>query len=126
MKMQKNWIEWSVFAGSAVVIAFCAVMLFVAMNEGGDGAPSLHLSAGAATQVATGFQVPLTIRNEGDSTAESVHVAVTLESKGLILEKAEIEFAFVPQDSERMGFVSFSRDPRCCNVVVRADGYTRP
>jgi uncharacterized protein (TIGR02588 family) len=126
MKIEKNAIEWSVFAVSALIVGACLGALVVMIAREGNAPPSIVVSVGPAERNEAGYLVPVRARNDGDETAEEVRVEVTLESGGREVEKGELTVAFVPRHSEREGFVVFGRDPACCRIRARAISFERP
>ena len=126
MNVRKNPLEWTVFAAALVIVAGCVAALVAMMLRTSDRPPELVVTVGRAERVSSGFRIPLQVRNEGDETAEEVLVAVTLESGGEEMERAEVTIAFVPRRSERHGYVVFGRDPQCCEVAARAVGFETP
>jgi uncharacterized protein (TIGR02588 family) len=75
--------------------------------------------------VAGGHQIPIRVRNEGQSVEEA-RIEVSLIQGDTVVERAELMIAFVPEKSEREGWVVFERDPRCCKVVARAASFEKP
>ena len=125
-KLQKNPLEWAVFAvGLAAVLATGGFLVWDAVTARG-AAPDLEVELGAPEPGSGGFSVPVTVRNQGDETAGGVRVEVTLELPGAPPETAEIEMAFVPRRSRREGWVTFRRDPRQGRLSGRAVGYEKP
>ena len=124
MRVEKNALEWTVFAGSVLLL----VALVVALASAGGPArpPELRVTLGDPERSIAGFRVPVTVENEGDETAALVDVEVRLEGGGADVERAELTFDFVPMRSRREGWATFARDPRCCRVVARVTGFQRP
>ena len=126
MNVQKNRVEWAVFAASLVIVGACVALLIVSMTRSADAPPDLRLSVGEPQRAANGFMVPVRIHNAGDHTAEQVVAEVTLLSGEKEVERAELTFAFVPRRSERHAVVLFRQDPRCCRIEARALGFGKP
>jgi uncharacterized protein (TIGR02588 family) len=125
-KVDKNPLEWAVFAVSlAAILATLGFLVWDASTANGSS-PDLRVELGAPESGAGGFRVPVTVRNQGDETAEGVQVEVTLELPGAPPEKAGIEMAFVPRRSQREGWVTFRSDPRQGRLSGRALGYEKP
>ena len=125
MKIRKNALEWSVFAASAVVALTLAVLVRGALREPTQ-TPDLTVSTGAAAATREGFRLPVIVRNDHGPTARQAKIEVTLRSGGTEIDRAELMLQFVPQQSERHGWVSFRRDPRCCEVAARAVSFEAP
>ncbi|HET8773079.1 MAG TPA: hypothetical protein VFP80_04790 [Thermoanaerobaculia bacterium] len=124
--MKKNGLEWSVFAASACVVVAALGYLAVSAVRARHTPPDLRVFAGAPGRHEGVHRIPLLVRNIGDATAESVRIEVVLRRGEEEVERAELDFAFVPRKSEREGWVTFREDPRGCAVVTRAVSYERP
>jgi uncharacterized protein (TIGR02588 family) len=125
-KLEKNPLEWAVFAVSlAVVLATVGFLAWDAATADGS-APDLQVELGPPEARSGAFAVPVTVHNQGDQTAEGVHIEITLEIPGTPPETAEIEMAFVPRRSQREGWATFRRDPRQGRLAGRAAGYEKP
>ncbi|HEX8408705.1 MAG TPA: hypothetical protein VF883_07570 [Thermoanaerobaculia bacterium] len=122
----KNRLEWSVFAVSAiVVVAVLAYLGWCAIHDQ-QTPPDLRIFTGAAVAAADTYRVPIVVRNDGESTAESVRIEVLLMRANEEIERADLELPFVPRQSEREAWVTFRHDPRCCTLQSRAVGYETP
>lgn len=126
-KLQKNWVEWAVFAvGLALVVATLGYLAYDAATIT-DAPPSIEVSAGDPLQREHNFIVPVTLVNKGDQTAEGVMVEVVLESGGQEKERAEFTVAFLPRSSTREGWAAFQTDPRTAErIKARVMGYEKP
>jgi uncharacterized protein (TIGR02588 family) len=113
---QKNWLEWSVFAVSLLLVA--GVIAYLAYDAAtlGHTPPSMEVRLGAPEQRASAYAIPVSVTNQGDQTAEGVVVEVVLE-RGEQQEQAQFELAFVPRRSTRQGWVTFRTDPRSADQV---------
>lgn len=126
MKVQKNWLEWSVFAVSLAITLAVLAVLVVSEIRSREEPADIRVYVGAPVRGASGHRLPVVVRNEGDQTAEQVHVEVVLRRGESEEERGSLTIAFVPRRSERRGWVSFRSDPRCCAVDARAVGYEEP
>ena len=125
-RLQKNPLEWAVFAVSlAAVLATVGFLAWDAATADGSS-PDLQIELGVPEARSGAFAVPVTVHNRGDQTAEGVHIEVTLETPGTPPETAEIEMAFVPRRSQRGGWATFLQDPRQGRLAGRAVGYENP
>jgi uncharacterized protein (TIGR02588 family) len=123
---EKNWLEWSVFAASLLLVVSVVAYLAYDALTAGDEPPRIAVQLGAPEQRADHFAVPVTVTNEGDQTAEGVVVEVVLE-RGEEEEQAQFEVAFVPRQSAREGWVTFEQDPATADrLTARAIGYEKP
>lgn len=124
--VQKNPLEWSVFAAALLIVGACIALLISGVVRTGGDPADLVVSTGEAKRVTAGFRVPVRVRNTGDATAADVHVELALEKDGQEIERAELTFAFLPPRSDRQGFVLFRRDPTCCELVTGPVGFEKP
>ncbi|HSN89388.1 MAG TPA: hypothetical protein VL025_21675 [Thermoanaerobaculia bacterium] len=125
-RVEKNRLEWIVFAISLLVVLGTVGLLVQDMIRGESSPPELVVELGAPRRQAQGWAVPVTVRNEGGETAEGARVEVTLEVPGREPERAGIDMAFVPADSRREGFVTFAGDPARGRLSGRVVGFERP
>ena len=123
---KKNVLEWTVFVASALLVLATVGYLAAAALRAKDTPPEVRIFAGPPAAHEGVHRVPLLIRNDGDATAESVHIEVLLLRGEEEVESAELDVAFVPRKSEREAWVTFRHDPRCCAIVTRAVGYEKP
>lgn len=120
MRPQKNALEWIVFAVSALLILGVLAVLIQTARKSHHGPPDLLIETGAGVEKHGVFQVPVTITNRGDQTAEDAQIEILLLEGDVEVERAEMEVAFVPSGSRRNGFVSFRHNPGSFAVVTRA------
>lgn len=124
-KINKNWLEWTVFGVSATLIALVIGFLIFESATMGDALPDIQLVTGTP-QTRTGyFALPLEVTNKGDQTAEGVHIEVVLRSGGKE-ERADLEIAFLPRRGTREAWVTFKTDPRQGTLEARVLGYEKP
>ena len=124
-KVQKNWLEWSVFAVSAALIVAVIGFLIHESTTIGNAPPNIEVEVGAPEQRSGHFAVPVNVTNKGDHTAEGVHVEVVLRSGGKE-ESGEFEIAFLPRKGSREAWVTFKSDPRAGTLEPRVLGYEKP
>ena len=125
--MQKNWLEWTVFAlGLVLVIGTIGYLTFDAVT-GRSTPPRLEVHLGEPQRIRTSdgeqFLVPVAVTNGGTKTAEGVQVEVTLERANQEPEEAGFEIPFMPRHSTRQGGVTFRSDPRKGRLQTRILGY---
>lgn len=125
-KVEKHPLEWIVFAVSLVLVAGTLGFLAWDALQGGDTPAALSVELGRPEPRGGTWAVPVTVRNQGDATAEGVEVEVTLESPGTAPERAGFEAAFVPRRSQREGWVTFRSDPSRGRLSGRVMGYETP
>jgi len=125
--MQKNWLEWTVFAVGLVLVMGTIGYLTFDMVTARATPPRLEIRLGKPQPMTTGrtkqFLVPVTVTNRGGQTATGVHLEVTLERAGQEPEAADFEIAFMPRQSTRQGGVTFNTDPRQGRLQSRVLGY---
>lgn len=110
-KPVKNWLEWTVFAVSLVlVVAILGYLSWEAVADSG-GPPDVVVELGRPRSSSAGFMVPVEVRNLGKGTAEGVRVTVILDRAGGRAESAELDVAYLPRESRRSGWVTFAGDP---------------
>jgi uncharacterized protein (TIGR02588 family) len=126
VKLHKNWLEWVVFAVSAVIVIGCVAALAMSAVRSGKEPPDVTVEVGVPSRGASGYRVPVEVRNDGDETAEGVTIEVALVSGGEEVERGEFTLAFLPRKSRREGWVVFHRDPACCTLRARPLGFEKP
>ncbi|CAN5712908.1 TIGR02588 family protein [soil metagenome] len=125
-KMQKNWLEWVVFALGLILVSSTLGYLIYAGASMGHEPPSIEVRLGTPEPGQFNFTVPVTIVNHGDETAEGVRIEVVVESRGEAKERAELDVAFLPRHATREGWVTFDQDPRASQLKARVLGYQKP
>jgi uncharacterized protein (TIGR02588 family) len=132
-KLQKNWLEWVVFACGLVLVVSTLGYLAYEGATMGDDPPSIEVRLGTPEQRTHNFIVPVTVTNHGDETAEGITVEVTLENNvggagGAAGEpvRGELTIAFLPRRATREGWVTFQQDPRAARLTARVLGYEKP
>ena len=127
MKVEKNWLEWIVFAASLVLVLSTLGYLVYDGATLGDTPADIQFQLGITKPQSNHFVVPVTVINRGDMTAEGVHIEVTLEDGGKEQETAEFEISFLPRHSSREGLVTFQTDPRRVEQMqARVLGFEKP
>lgn len=128
----KHPLEWAVFAVSLVLVLGTLGFLVYDAATGPSGPrgdtkpPEIVVRLGEAERSGGVYAVPVEVRNNGEETAEGVHVEVVLESPGRAPERAELVVAFVPRQSVRRGWVTFTANPDAGRLTGRALGYEKP
>jgi uncharacterized protein (TIGR02588 family) len=126
-KLEKNWLEWIVFAASLVLVLSTLGYLVYDVATIGEVPPNIEVQLGQPQPQSNRFLVPLSVTNRGGETAQGVHVEVTLESGGKEQESADFEIAFLPRSSTREGWVTFKTDPRSVEQMqARVLGFEKP
>ncbi len=127
MKLQKNWLEWLVFALSLVLV-LCTLGYLVYDGATSAKTPAtIELELGKSRSQADRFIIPVSVTNNSDTTAETVLIEVTLENSGKEQESAQLEIGFLPRHSKREGWVTFQTDPQTVEeVAARVLGFEQP
>lgn len=127
-KIQKNWLEWLVFAISLVLVITTLGYLVYDGATFSETPPNVELELGKVqAQAKDRFIVPITAINRSEITAEGVQIEVTLNDNGKEQENAQFEIAFLPRHSTREGWVTFTTDPRTVDKIeARVLGLEKP
>lgn len=123
--LDKNALEWTVFGGGLILVLATLGYLVREAFTTGSRPPELVVHLGVPRRVTEGFQVPVTVVNQGDRPAEDVSVMITLAPKGE-REEAVLSIAFLPHQSKREGWVTFRGDPRAGDLQVGPVAYASP
>ena len=125
-KPKKNWLEWSIFAVSLVVVlGTVGVLLYEYLSLGSEPA-DLRIELARPEAHAGYYAVPVTVRNQGSATAQNVHLEVTLQLSGAETERAEFELDYLPRAAKRKAWVTFLHDPAQGKLTPRILGYENP
>jgi uncharacterized protein (TIGR02588 family) len=125
--LEKNWLEWIVFAASLVLVVSALGYLVYDVSTFGEAPPIVEFQLGTPQPQSNHFLIPVSVSNRGDETAEGVHIEVVLESGGKEQESGEFEIAFLPRHSTREGWVTFKTDPRTVEQMkARVLGFEKP
>lgn len=125
-KPKKNWLEWTIFAGSLLLILATAAALIYEQTTLAGGPPDPRVTLGKPEAHEGYFAVPVTVENQGDETAAGAHLEVTLTSPGGESEKADFTLPYLPRHATRHAWVTFRRDPREGKLAPRVIGYQKP
>ena len=120
MKNKKNWLEWTVFAWSFVIVIGTLGFLVRDAARTGDKPPILTTTTAPPKAAGDNWLVPVKIKNTGDTAAEEVLVEVQSGD-----EKSELTFLLVPRGSQREGFAVFSKEPKG-EIESQVRGYETP
>lgn len=124
--IRRNWLEWvTLTISSIVVISTFGYLSWLALTAENMDA-SLTATVGEIRQNGDTFDVSVTVRNEGDKTAENVRVNLVLETPGKGTDEAELMIPYVPYHSERKGTASFESDPREGRLTTAVRAYQHP
>ena len=126
-KIEKNWVEWIVFAvGLALVLSVLVYLVYDGATMGSEP-PSIEVRLGSPEPRAYNFIVPVTVTNHGDETAEGVTIEGLSEGGAeQTPARGALTIAFIPRRATREGFVTFQHDPRAARLTARVLGYEKP
>jgi len=122
---KKNWLEWTVFGLSAVIILAVVAVLAFETATVTDSPPQLSVSVGDIVAQPAGYSIPLTVENTGGNTAENASLELTVERNGE-QETGECQIAFVPRQSSGECWVMLSENPEGGVVKARVLGFEQP
>lgn len=118
--------EWIVAAiGAALVTAAITYLIYFAESTP-PGPPLITLEQGAVLPHGDGYLLPVTVTNEGATTAAAVEIEGRLSRAGAEPETASATLDYVPRFSSRQAGLYFANDPRRAVFELRALGYAEP
>jgi uncharacterized protein (TIGR02588 family) len=126
-KGKKNILEWVVFAiGLLLVFGILGYLGFKTFTHH-TFPPEISVEYKPdATEMAP-FRYKVFVENEGGETAEQVSIELVQKRGDSTIEKAELQFAFVPRASKQEGWMNFSEDPKLADTVfVRVVSFKKP
>lgn len=123
----KNWFEWTVFGLSLVLVLAILGYLGYKVYHHSETPPEIVAQVWPAPSSYTPNRYQVQVENKGGSSAEEVRVEVSIRRGGQELEKAELQIAFVPQESKREGWVVFEQAAsQSDSVVARIISFEKP
>ncbi len=126
-RLEKNWLEWTVFALSAVLVSGILAYLFFDMATVTRTAPHIVVSLGASKTQQNHYLIPLIVRNHGVQTAQQIEIHVSLQKGGKEQEQARVLIDFLARGSSRNAWVGFKSDPYLADkIVARVISYQTP
>ena len=124
---QKNVLEWIVFTLSLTLVLALFGYLIHQTIRYEPGSPDLEVTYKPEPSLNAPYRYHLTIKNNGQETAQEVQVELILEKDGKQLEMATITLPFAPKESRREGWVNFSKNPvEADTVYSRVVSYKKP
>lgn len=118
--------QWVIGAFSTVlVLALLGFLIYEGLT--GDGRPPLiTVRVEQVLVVPGGYQVQVSARNAGQSTAKALNIEGTLKRDTTTLETSTATIDYVPADATRRAGLFFTQDPRRHTLEVRPVGYDTP
>ena len=130
--LQKNALEWSVFAVSLLLVGAVLFYLGREMLLAKEAPPHivLQLDKPHSLQKSDGeepsFMVAVKASNKGGQTAEGVHLEVEMQRGQEKPQTADYDIDFLPRGSSREGYVAFKGSPDNVKLKARVLGYGIP
>lgn len=123
----KNVLEWMVFATSVFLVAAILAYLSYKTVTHTTSPPDILIEYNPDPTNTTPYCYHVKVKNAGGETAEQVTIELILKNGNSVLEKAELQLSFVPQASEREGWLIFSQDPeKADTLIARVVGFKKP
>jgi uncharacterized protein (TIGR02588 family) len=123
---QKNWLEWTVFGLSLLLVAGVLGFLLVEGLRRSEPTPRVEVGLGAPVAQAGALVVPVTLYNLGDQSVEQVQVEIVLRRAGQAAERATLSVESLPRNSRVEGSVLFPGGGAALAVEHGAVGYVLP
>ena len=121
---EKNWLEWLIFVLSSIIVfSMATYLIFLAFTLGNEP-PEMTAELGKPVRQRTGYAIPLTLKNSGDTTAQDVQVTVRIE--GSQPEEIQVEVDYVPRRSRRLAWARLKSDPQGRRMTAHVTGYAEP
>lgn len=115
--IKKNALEWTVFtAGLLVMIALFSYLIYLMVTER-NSPPLIQVSLETEPKLPA-YTFRVTIRNTGDETAMNVTTEFSLENKGQVIEKTELQIDHLPKGSTREGWIVFVNNPQQADTMI--------
>lgn len=117
--------EWATFAVSVVILL--ALVGLIAVEAGEADRPALPrvVETGPVERHGEAYVVPVTVRNEGGATAETVQVVAELTIGDEVFE-ADQSVEFLARDETAEVAFVFAEDPATGTLDIRVTGFTVP
>ena len=125
-RLEKNWLEWSVFAVALVLVLATLGYLVSEAVTTDDTPPDVLVTLGPPRPGSGGFMVPVEAANRGGQPAEGLRIAVRLETPNGANEESVLFFPYLPRESKRRGWVTFRTDPGSGTLRVSGVGFQSP
>lgn len=130
--LQKNALEWGVFALSLLLVSATLIYLGREILTDNPAPPHITLHLGKprplenSTSGEPSFIVSVQAANKGGDTAEGVHVEVEMQRGTEEPQKADFDIDFLPRGSKREGWVAFKGEEKGAKLTARVLGYEIP
>jgi uncharacterized protein (TIGR02588 family) len=126
-RKKKNWLEWSVFGVSLLLVLAVLGYLSYMVITHVPSPPDLYVEGKHEPSNKAPNRYQIKLFNKGGETAEHVLIELTLERDATAVEKAKLEIQFAPQNSERVGWVEFTENITPTDIIkARVVSYNKP
>ena len=125
--VEKNWLEWTVFGVSVLLVLAIIGYLTYQVYIDNPSSPDLYVKAVKDPSDLSPYRYHVTVENKGGTTAEEVIIEIALQKGEVSIEKAELQIPFTPHKSKREAWVTFSKDPALADTLTtRVVSYKKP
>lgn len=124
-RASRSTAEWATFAVSSLVLLTLLGAIALEAARSDDPAAPVAAVDGAVERRRGQFHVPVSVRNQGDATAEAVQVLVSLDIDGETTDADQTVDFLAGGDRQELVFV-FDDDPADGELRVRVTGFTVP
>ena len=124
-KPEKNWLEWTVFGASAVLVTGVAAWLIWLHFTSARAPALLDVAAAESRRTTAGYDLAVDVVNAGDATAERVRIEVVAPAPGGP-ERREVEIELVPYRSTRRVWVTLAPTASPAQAAARVLSYQEP
>ena len=130
--IEKNALEWSVFAVSLLLVLASIGYLIRQILVADNTPPHITLQLGTPQDLQNSdkkektFMVPVKALNKGGQTAEGVHLEIEMQRGQEKPQTADFEINFLPAGSSRDGWVAFQGTKDNAKLKARVLGYEIP
>lgn len=123
--MRRNWLEWVVFGFSAAaIVALVGYLALTALVTATPPAISVQGHPDEARSTAAGWELPVTVRNDGGEAAATVAIEATASVAGET-ETAALEIDLLGPGTEEELVLRFTGAPDG-EVELRVTGFHLP
>src|SRR5690554_1916976 len=123
----KNILEWVVFSFSVILIMTILGYLIYKTVIHQPGSPDLGVSFVHDPSPQAPYRYFISVRNDGQETAEEVQIELVSEKDGAEVESAAMSIPYSPKKSTREGWVNFSKNPAFADTLyARVVSYKKP
>lgn len=123
----KNGLEWTVFFCSILLVAGVLAYLIFKTYTYKNSIPEIHVELAPSPTITAPYLYHVLVKNKGGETAEEVKIELVMQRENVIIDKAELQLAFVPQKSQREGWLNLSQKVSDGDTVVaRVVSFKKP